>query len=108
LQQAQKRRPAIERKINEISENDRRVRILGIVVSTAENLVVMDDGTGLIPVRVEETLREKGKYRIIGQVNKVAENKLEIVAEIVQDMRNLDMELYQKVIKIKRKFKSSN
>lgn len=103
-----KRLVAKERKIKELTENDQKVRILGIVVNSTPNSAILDDGTGVIQIRVEQPLKEKGRYRIIGQVYKKEQNKFEIVAEIIQNMDKLDIQLYQKVNEIKKEFDSTN
>ncbi|MHA1300383.1 MAG: hypothetical protein ACTSO9_13270 [Candidatus Helarchaeota archaeon] len=103
-----KRLVAYERKINEINENDKKIRILGIVVSSTPEIATIDDGTGVISVRTEKQLTEHGRYRIIGQVFKKGDNKFEMHAEIIQDMKKLNMDLYQKIDEIKRKLKSTN
>ncbi|MFX1451045.1 MAG: hypothetical protein ACFFCM_09395 [Promethearchaeota archaeon] len=106
--QSPRRQVAVERKINEIDVNDKRVRILGVTISSTSEFVKIDDGTGVINVKVESPLEERKRYRIIGQVYKQPDNKLIINAEIVQDMDKLDMDLYQKVLNIKKKSGSTN
>ncbi len=89
------RRPAIEKAISELDDNDFRVRILGTIESRDdENLAcVIDDGTGRAVAHFEgsEQLEsmEKGKLtRIIGKVRKDG-----IDVEIAKDMNELDLEL---------------
>ncbi|NVM01613.1 MAG: hypothetical protein HWN67_04725 [Candidatus Helarchaeota archaeon] len=103
-----RRHVAIEIKINEINENDKRVRILGVNISSTQDFAKIDDGTGVINVKIEFPLEERKRYRIIGQVSKQSDKKFVIIAEIVQLMDKLDMDLYQKVFEIKRKSKSTN
>ncbi|MHA1377256.1 MAG: hypothetical protein ACTSRG_02630 [Candidatus Helarchaeota archaeon] len=103
-----KRLIAIEKKINEINEKDRKVRILGTIISSNPDFAVIDDGTGTMTVRTENPLEERKRYRIIGQIYKKADNKLVMNAEIIQDMEKLNIDLYKKVEKIKLKLKSSN
>ncbi len=101
--QSPRRQVAIEKKINEINENDKKVRILGVNISSTPEFAKIDDGTGVITVKIEYPLEERKRYRIIGQVSKQADNKFLIDAEIVQPMDKLNIDLYQKVLEIKRK-----
>lgn len=103
-----KRLISIERKISEIDVNDKKIRILGVVISSKPEIAIIDDGTGTINVRTENPLEERKRYRIIGQVFQKGDNKFEMIAEIIQDMENLNMDLYQKVEQVKRKLKSTN
>jgi hypothetical protein len=97
-----RRRPAVERTIQEISEQDFRVRIIGTVVdmSRESQSIIIDDGTGRAvvffpdPAQFEEV--QEGKlYRVFGKVKK--DENIEIEAELIQDMSNLDVGLYEQV-----------
>ena len=103
-----KRLIAFDKKVEELSEMDKKVRILGIVISSTPDLAIVDDGTGTIAVRTADPLEEGSRYRIIGQIFRIAENKYELNAEIVQDMGKLNIDLYQKVEGIKRKLEPTN
>ena len=103
-----KRLVAYNKKVQELTENDKKVRIIGIVVSSTPDLAILDDGSGTIAVRTSDPLKEGSKYRIIGQVFRISENKFELNAEIIQDMEKLDMNLLQKVEEIRKKYKPTN
>ena len=100
-----KRRPAIEKAISELSENDFRVRILGTIESLDdENMeCVIDDGTGRAVAFFEgseqlESMETGRLTRIIGKVRKNDDDnhKTGIDAEIVQDMNMIDLELHRR------------
>ncbi len=84
---------------------DRVVRIMGVVVESASNHIVVDDGTGIIRVipSGEVPVPEVGKIvRVFGSVSQNGKGSIYINAEIVQDMSSLDLELYSKVKKVKK------
>lgn len=98
-----RRQPAITRKIAEIKEADIRVRLVGKVIDRNESAIVLDDGTGTAEIVIEpETVNKAGDLdlhdflRVFCRVIPL-EKKIELRAEIIQDMTNLDVELYRKV-----------
>ncbi len=103
-----KRSPALERQIKDVKADDFRVKILGLVVDRdeANNSVLIDDGTGRAvaifsdPDSMEDVPEGK-RVRIIGKA--IQGNPLEIEVEVVQDMSELDMDLYEKVRNISEK-----
>ncbi|MHA1650528.1 MAG: OB-fold nucleic acid binding domain-containing protein [Candidatus Helarchaeota archaeon] len=117
MDQIRRRRPAQERRINELSDRDlqNRVRILGSVVDIKsiqdqeqeQICAILDDGTGRIQVIINHpiTLQPGDQIRIFGILSRTEENEYIINAEIIQDMSALDIELYKRVQDVKRKFK---
>ncbi len=98
-----RRAPALEKSIKDISGEDYRVKVLGVVVDRdeARNSALVDDGTGTVQALFPDPealagLEEGKLVRVIGKV-RVGEG-IEIEAEAVQDMSKLDRELYEKVM----------
>jgi len=98
-----RRMPAYEKKIAEISKNDIRVRLLGTVIDSRENIVVIDDGTGKINVTFADPVDVKANklIRVIGRVMP-SEDGFEIEGEILQDMSGIDVALYRKTVDLER------
>lgn len=100
---SQKRLPAREKKISELSKNDVRVRLFGRVIDTNDNIVVIDDGTGKINVTFNDHANAKTgmTVRVFGKVMP-AEDGFEIEGEILQDMGGVDVPLYKKAAELER------
>ncbi len=90
------------RRISEIEPSDEQVQVVGHIVDKDESSLVLDDGSGKLnvlfedPSLIEDT--EVGmKVRVFGTPLKI-EDTQEIHAEIIQDLEELDLDLYQKVM----------
>ena len=94
---------SVEKSIAEINENDVRVRIIGIVVDSGEDYIVVDDGTGKIEVFFKENLNKGIKIgdtvKIIGRVFSSPE-ALKINAECLQILKNFNLKLYKQAKEI--------
>jgi len=124
MEKSRKRKPAEQRWINELSEEGigNNIRILGSIVdiksiqdqenpNNQENqtYLVLDDGTGRVQVISNKslTLELGAQIRVFGILSKTSQNELVIEAEIIQDMKDLDMNLYKRVQEVKRRFENS-
>lgn len=119
MEKSPRRKPAQERWINELSDQDlqKRIRVLGSIVDIKsikeqnqdQIRAILDDGTGRIQVIINQTiLFELGdQIRIFGILGKSDQNEYIIDTEIIQDMSSLDTELYKRVRKVKQRFKNS-
>lgn len=99
-----KRSPAVPKKIENIDpEEDVRVRILGTVLEKREDSAVIDDGSKTVEAFLDEedlgNMNENQKVRIFGRVLPTPDS-FEIQGEIIQDMDDLNFELYNKVKEI--------
>jgi len=95
-----RRMPAVPRKISEISpEKDIRVRLLGRVVSKQDGMIVLDDGNSTAEIVVEQGIEKININDLVRVFCRVLplETGYELRAEIVQDMKNMDMDLYKKI-----------
>ncbi|MFQ6137324.1 MAG: replication protein RepA [Candidatus Hydrothermarchaeales archaeon] len=97
-----RRQPSKEKSIEDITSDDFRVRVLGVVVDRDEDdySIMLDDGTGRAVVQFSDPdqfhLAEAGKrIRVIGRV--MVQEGVVIDAELIQDMSKLDMGLYEQV-----------
>lgn len=96
---------AVPKDVRDISPLDVYVRVTGVVVESASNHIIVDDGTGVIRVLLTGgvPVPEIGKIvRVFGSVSQDGKGGIYINAEIIQDMSSLDLELYGIVKKIKK------
>jgi hypothetical protein len=90
------------RKIPEINPDvDSKVKILGFVVDKKDDTMILDDGSGKIKVFVDMSgLMEKIKInqlvRVFGSTLPT-EDGFEIKSDAIQDLSNLNINLYKKV-----------
>jgi predicted membrane protein len=98
-----RRLPSVSRRVSEIGRGDVRVRLLGTVIDKNENVIVIDDGTGKINVTFGEpvTFETNQLVRIFGRVIPMEEG-FEIQGEVIQDMKDVDLDLYKKVNELER------
>ena len=103
--QFRRRKPAVERKIGEIGENDTRVAIIGkaFKVDKIDYTFWVDDGTGVILVESEENvLPENGQtVRVIGRV--IRNEEIHLFGEVVQDFSGADLEALEEIQELERK-----
>jgi uncharacterized protein YdeI (BOF family) len=94
-----RRIPAAIKRIEDVSEES-RISVVGTVVKCGQGEFILDDGTGQLTVVCTEdvNVREKDIVRVIG---KLYGQTLE--AEIVQEMNNLNMQLYIKMYDLRKK-----
>jgi hypothetical protein len=95
---AQQRLPAKERRISNIGNGDTRVSIVGTVVDSKENILVVDDGTGKVDISFEEqpTVKAGQLVRVFGRVIPV-EDGFELQGEVCQKFYHPDLEFWRKV-----------
>ncbi|AEH24961.1 hypothetical protein [Pyrococcus yayanosii] len=99
-----RRRPAVEKKIAEINENDTRVSLIGrvIKVDKLEYMFWLDDGTGVAVIESEAELPKVGQtVRVIGRV--IRNEEIHIYAEVVQDFSDADLEALEEIRELERK-----
>ena len=90
------------RKIPEINPDvDLKVKILGFVVDRKGDTIVLDDGSGKTKVFVDipgimESIKINQLIRVLGSTLPT-EDGFEIKADAVQDLSNLNINLYKKV-----------
>ncbi len=101
-----RRKPAVERKIAEIREDDTRVALIGkaFKVDKMDYTFWLDDGTGVILVESEDNvLPENGQLvRVIGRV--IRDESVHIYGEVVQDFTGVDLEALEEIRELERKY----
>jgi len=94
-----RRKPAVERRISEINEEDTRVSLIGraFKIDKIDYTFWLDDGTGIILVESEENVlpKEGTIVRVMGRV--IRDETLHILGEIVQDFSGADLKALEEV-----------
>lgn len=92
--------------IEEINDNILRCRILGKIIDKTDNTLLLDDGTGIIEVMINEDLTKINSPLEIGQdvfvfgkVIKIDGN-YKVFADIIREIKNLNIRQYRKVMKL--------
>ncbi|AIF68462.1 replication factor A complex, RPA14 subunit [Palaeococcus pacificus DY20341] len=103
--QIRRRKPAVERKIGEITESDTRVSLIGkvIKVDKLDYMFTIDDGTGVAIIESEENVLPKiGQIvRVIGRI--IRNEEMHIYAEVVQDFSDAKLEYLEEVQELERR-----
>ncbi|WP_010478031.1 replication factor A complex, RPA14 subunit [Thermococcus zilligii] len=106
-QTLKRRKPAVERKIAEIGEEDTRVALIGkaFKIDKMDYTFWIDDGTGVILVESEDNvLPEPGQLvRVIGRVIR-EENGIHIYGEVIQDFSGADLDALEEVRELEREY----
>ena len=114
MEKSRRRKPAKERWIEKLADQDlkTRIRVLGSILDIQPGQdqiqqVILDDGTGHIRIIIDNPsipLELGNQIRVFGILRKTDQNEYIIEAEITQDMKDLDIELYKRVQKVKQKY----
>jgi len=100
-----RRKPAVERKISGIREDDTRVSLIGkaFKVDKMDYTFWLDDGTGVILVESEENVlpAEGQTVRVIGRV--IRNEEIHVYGEVVQDFSSADLEALEEIRELERK-----
>ena len=90
----------VEKRINDIDKNDRKVAVSGCIVSTDDHSIMLDDGDSRIAVFLGDAKAPNGRYmRVFGRVIPCEEG-IQLHADLVQDLSNMDLNLYKKMLNI--------
>lgn len=90
-----KRFPAIEKEIKDITKEDIRVAVSGVIVNKNQNSFLLDDSTGQILV-ISETIPNYNYLRVFGRIIPI-EDHLELQAEFIQDLSNINKKIHKKI-----------
>lgn len=88
----------VPRKISEIKKNDVKVSLIGKVVKSEENFLVIEDETGETEIFSEQTVESRKLVRVFCSV---IEGRLK--AEAVQSLNGFDTNLYKKANELYKK-----
>ncbi|NJE00770.1 replication protein RepA [Thermococcus sp. JdF3] len=101
-----RRKPAVERRISEIRDDDTRISLIGkaFKVDKMDYTFWLDDGTGVILIESEENvLPSEGQVvRVIGRVIR-NEEEIHIYGEVVQDFSGADLDALEEIRELERK-----
>ena len=92
----------VKKKIEEINpETDLKVNIIGFVVDKKDDTIVLDDGSSKVNVFVDvPSIMEKiNVNQLVGVFGSAlpTDNGFDIKADFIQDLTNLNINLYKKV-----------
>ncbi len=97
---------AKQRIIKDIKDDDLRIQITGYVKEIVDNEnIILDDKTGEIEVIVKNVdfrFDKNDLINIFGEIEISMAGEKSLVADIIQDKKNLNFEYYQKLYKIKK------
>jgi len=99
-----RRLPAIEKRVSDIQpDSDVRVRLMGTVIDSGPNSIVLDDGSGKVEIYFEEQpkVRNGQLIRIITRILPLIDG-FECRGEVIQTLDGFNLELYKKVKEIVR------
>ena len=100
----QRRLPAAEKSIAEITDKDIRVRILGTVIGTGDSSLMIDDATGRVEVTFDDSIdyiKQGQLIRIIARI--LPQNSgFECKGVCIQTLEGFDIELYKRAKEVVR------
>jgi hypothetical protein len=91
-----------KKKILEINPDvDLKVKVLGFVVDKKNDTIILDDGSGKVKIFIDvpgvmERININQLVRVFGSTLPT-EGSFEIKADAIQDLSNLNIDLYKKV-----------
>lgn len=85
-----------EKFIREITPEDKKISISGSIINKEDNLVLIDDSTGVIAVNINTSLNVKTFVRVFGYLIR-NNNDFQLQGQIIQDLGNVNRTLYNKV-----------
>lgn len=101
---------AKQRIIKDISIDDERIQVTGYIKSGINNnQIIIDDKTGEINVNLvslnDFSFKENDLINVIGDLEFHSSGEKILNAEIIQDMKKLNFEYYQKLYQLKKDLK---
>ncbi len=92
--------------IKDIKDDDLRIQITGYVKEIVDNEnIILDDKTGEIEVDVKNVdfrFDRNDLINIFGEIEISMAGEKSLIADIIQDKKNLNFEYYQKLYEIKK------
>ncbi|MFH1126955.1 MAG: hypothetical protein ABIG84_06475 [archaeon] len=92
----------VEKRIKDVDSScDTKVSILGTIVSSVDNSIFIDDGTGtvqgVVGQDVSTTLSQSQLVRVFGRV-RPNDTGFDLYVDIIQDMSKLNLKMYNAVM----------
>lgn len=92
--------------IKDIKDDDLRIQVTGYVKEIIDNEhIILDDKTGEIEVDVKNVdfrFDKNDLINIFGEIEISMAGEKSLIADIIQDKKNLNFEYYQKLYEIKK------
>jgi uncharacterized protein YdeI (BOF family) len=99
---------AKQRTIKDIRNDDVRIQVTGYIKDPIEEEnVILNDKTGQINISIKDidfNYSVNDLINVIGELVINMDGEKTIMAEIIQDMKNLNFEYYQKLYELKKKY----
>lgn len=100
------KRHAKQRIIRDIRDDDTRIQVTGYVKEVVnDEHIILDDKTGLIEVDIKNLdfrFEKNDLINIFGEIEMNMAGEKSLTADIIQDMKKLNFEYYQKIYDIKK------
>ncbi len=97
---------AKQRIIKDIKDDDLRIQVTGYVKEIIDNEhIIFDDKTGELEVDVKNVdfrFDKNDLINIFGEIEISMAGEKSLIADIIQDKKNLNFEYYQKLYEIKK------
>ncbi len=89
--------------ISMVTERDRRVAIVGVVIESAENYLVLEDYTGRAKVYYDDSpsFPPKRIALVVGVAMSTAGEVKEVQADAVADITGIDLNLLKQTLKLR-------
>ena|SRR3989344_3547226 len=84
-----------EKFINELGKEDKKIAVSGLIIDKEDNLIFIDDGTGVLAVDIETNLLINTFVRVFGYLINNGDMKLK--GEVIQDLSPANKQIYNKV-----------
>ena len=84
-----------EKFINELTKEDKKIAVSGLIIDKEDNLIFIDDGTGVIAVDIETNHVTNKFVRVFGYLINNGDMKLK--GEVIQDLSLANRQIYNKV-----------
>ncbi len=89
--------PAYKEKfINDLSKDNNKVAISGLIINKEDNLIFIDDKTGVIAVNIDTNLSINTFVRVFGYIVNNG-NNLQIQGQLIQNLNDANKQLYNKI-----------
>ncbi|MFX1357536.1 MAG: hypothetical protein ACFFA8_09630 [Promethearchaeota archaeon] len=97
---------AIQRIIKDIQTDDIQIQVTGYIKEiNKDDYIILDDKSGIIRVMIKNidfSFKVNQLINVIGEIQLNLNGEKEIIADIIQDMSNLNFEYYLKLYNLKK------
>ena len=97
---------AKQRIIKDIRDDDSRIQVTGYIQEVSgDGTCILDDKTGSLKINIQDMefpYKQNDLINVIGEINIEMNGEKELEVEIIQDMKVLNFEYYQKLYQLKK------